>query len=147
MGSEKRVAKRDRKTTVLHGKGRDIRTARVHKEVAKGAGSRTGSRAQENAGNRRMTKNRHRGQTLDSFLKEEGIYDELKAIVTKEAIVWQLQQAMAKKRISKKRMAELMDTSRTQIDRILDPRSGNLTLETLQRAASIVGRELKVELV
>ena len=94
-----------------------------------------------------MKKNQHRGPTLDSFLIEEGLHDELKTIVAKEAIAWQLQQAMKAKHISKKRLAEMMDTSRTQVDRILDPKAGNVTLETLQRAAKIVGRELKVELV
>jgi len=94
-----------------------------------------------------MKKNKHRGPTLDSFLIEEGLHDELKTLVAKEAIAWQLQQAMAKKRISKKRLAELMDTSRTQVNRILDPKAGNVTLETLQRAAKIVGRRLSVELV
>ena len=94
-----------------------------------------------------MKKNKHRGPTLDSFLIEEGLYEELKAIVAKEAIAWQLQEAMKKQHISKKRLAEMMDTSRTQINRILDPKAGNVTLETLQRAAKIVGRELKVELV
>ena len=94
-----------------------------------------------------MKKNKHRGPTLESFLVEEGLHDELKAIVVKEAIAWQLQQAMAKHHISKKKLAEMMDTSRTQINRILDPKAGNVTLETLQRAAKIVGRELRVELV
>ena len=94
-----------------------------------------------------MTKNVHRGPTLDSFLREEGLFDDLKAVVAKEAIAWQLQQAMKKENISKKRLAEMMATRRTQIDRILDPKAGNVTLETLQRAAKIVGRELRVELV
>ncbi len=94
-----------------------------------------------------MKKNKHRGPTLDSFLIEEGLHEELKAIVAKEAIAWQLQQAMKKQHISKKRLAEMMDTSRTQVNRILDPKAGNVTLETLQRAAKIVGRELRVELV
>ncbi|MGQ0484101.1 MAG: helix-turn-helix domain-containing protein [Hyphomicrobiales bacterium] len=92
-------------------------------------------------------KNKHRGPTLESFLIEEGMYDELKAIVAKEAIARQLQQAMKKRNISRKRLAEMMDTSRTQVSRILDPKAGNVTLETLQRAAKIVGRELRVELV
>jgi antitoxin HicB len=94
-----------------------------------------------------MKKNIHRGTTLESFLKEEGIFDEASAIVAKESIAWQLQQAMKKRKITKKQLAELMDTSRTQVDRILDPKAGNVTLETLQRAAKIVGRELRVELV
>jgi antitoxin HicB len=90
---------------------------------------------------------KHRGPTLDSVLKEEGLYDELKSVVVKEAIAWQFQQALAKKRMSKKKLAELMETSRTQVDRLLDPKSGNVTLETLRRAAHVVGRELRVELV
>jgi antitoxin HicB len=94
-----------------------------------------------------MTKNKHRGPTLDSFLKEEGTYDELKSIVAKEAIAFQLEKAMKRKRITKVKLAKLMDTSRTQVDRILDPKSGNVTLETLQRVARIVGKELRVELV
>lgn len=94
-----------------------------------------------------MRANRHRGPTLDSFLREEGVRDEFKAMVAKEAIAWQLQQAMKARGISKKRLAEMMATSRTQVDRILDPKAGNVTLETLQRAARIVGRELRVELV
>ena len=94
-----------------------------------------------------MKNNQHRGPTLESFLEEEGLHEELKAMVAKEAIAWQLQQAMAKQNISKKKLAEMMDTSRTQINRILDPKVGNVTLETLQRAAKIVGRELRVELV
>ena len=94
-----------------------------------------------------MKKSKHRGPSLDAFLIEEGIHEELKAVVAKEAIAWQLQQAMKKQHISKKRLAEMMDTSRTQVNRILDPKAGNVTIETLQRAAKIVGRELRVELV
>ena len=94
-----------------------------------------------------MKMNKHRGPTLESFLIEEGLHEELKAIVAKEAIAWQLQQAMKVQHISKKRLAEMMDTSRTQVNRILNPKAGNVTLETLQRAAKIVGRELRVELV
>ncbi len=94
-----------------------------------------------------MKANKHKGPTLDAFLREESINEELSIIVAKESIAFQLQQAMKKKRISKVKLAELMDTSRTQIDRILDPTSGNITIETLHRVARIVGRELRVELV
>ena len=62
-------------------------------------------------------------------------------------IAWQLAEEMRKKKITKKRMAEMMQTSRAQLDRVLDAESGNTTLETLQRAAKIVGRRLSVELV
>ena len=92
-------------------------------------------------------KNTHRGMSLEAWLAEEGILAELRTIVVKEAISWQLRQIMKKWKITKKQLAELMDTSRTQVDRILDPKAGNATLETLQRAAKIVGRRLNVELV
>jgi antitoxin HicB len=92
-------------------------------------------------------KKRHWGSTLDDFLKDEGIYEEAKAQVAKEMIAWQIAQAMKKKGLTKKRMAELMDTSRTQIDRLLNPRDHNVTLATLEKAAAIVGRKLRLELV
>jgi antitoxin HicB len=68
-------------------------------------------------------------------------------VVEAEAIAWQLERAMKKQKTSKKRLAELMETSRSQIDRILDPTSKNVTIATLKRVAKIVGRELRVELV
>lgn len=92
-------------------------------------------------------KKMHWGSTLDDFLKEEGIYDEAKNRVAKEMIAWRLQQAMKKKGLTKKRMAELMETSRTQVDRLLNPKDHNVTLATLEKAAAIVGRQLRVELV
>ena len=94
-----------------------------------------------------MKANTHRGPTLDSFLKEEGIYDELHAIVTKERLAWQISQQMKKKRLTKVKMAAVMKTSRAQLDRVLDPKSGNVTLSTLQKAANAVGMTLRVELV
>jgi predicted XRE-type DNA-binding protein len=92
-------------------------------------------------------KKRHWGSTLDDFLKDEGIYEEAKTQVAKEMIAWQIAQAMKKKGLTKKRMAELMDTSRTQIDRLLNPRDHNVTLATLEKAAAVVGRRLHLELV
>ena len=72
--------------------------------------------------------------------------ESFQAQAIKEVIAWQLAQAMKNKHISKKRLAELMKTSRTQVDRVLNPRAANVTIETLQRAASIVGRKLRLEL-
>lgn len=89
----------------------------------------------------------HLGSTLDDFLREEGVYEEVTTAAIKEVIAWQLGEEMRKKRITKKRLAELMHTSRAQIDRILDPEKGNVTIETLQRAASLLGRQLRLELV
>jgi antitoxin HicB len=96
-----------------------------------------------------MTKsaNPHWGSTLDDFLEEEGIREEATTAAIKKVIAWQLGEEMKKKQITKKRLAELMHTSRAQIDRILDPEKGNVTIETLQRAASLLGRQLRLELV
>lgn len=91
--------------------------------------------------------NKHWGSTLDNFLKEEGIYEGAKTQVAKEMIAWQIERAMKEKKLTKKRMAELMETSRTQIDRLLNPKDHNVTLATLEKAAAIVGRQLRLELV
>ena len=91
--------------------------------------------------------NPHWGSTLDDFLQEEGIHEEATTAAIKKVIAWQLAEEMKKKSISKKRLAELMHTSRAQIDRILDPDKGNVTIETLQRAAALLGRQLRLELV
>ncbi len=92
--------------------------------------------------------NRHRGSSIDDFLKEEGVLEEFQARAVKEVIAWQLAQAMKDRKLSKRRLlATLMHTSRTQVDRVLDPDAGNVTIETLQRAAAIVGRKVQVELI
>jgi antitoxin HicB len=85
--------------------------------------------------------------TLNDLLAEDGTLEELNAIVAKERLVWLLEKEMKKKRLTKLKMAEAMNTSRAQLDRVLDPKSGNVTLSTLQRAANAVGKTLKVELV
>ena len=96
---------------------------------------------------KRRALNRHKGSSIDDFLKEEGVFEEFQARAVKEAIAWQLAQAMKELKLSKRRLAALMRTSRTQVDRVLDPADGNVTIETLQRAAAIVGRKVQVELV
>jgi antitoxin HicB len=86
--------------------------------------------------------------TLNELLVEDDIYDEANDIVTKERLAWQLSEAMKKKRLTKQRKAEAMQkTSRAQLDRILDPKSGNVTLSTLKKAAKAVGKKLEVRLV
>jgi antitoxin HicB len=89
--------------------------------------------------------NPRRGSTLDAFLEAEGVREVFEAQAIKEVIAWQLTQAMEEKKLSKNRMAQLMKTSRTQLDRLLDPRR-DVTLSTLQRAAEIVGRRVRLEL-
>jgi len=85
--------------------------------------------------------------TLDDFLKEEGRLEEFEAVAIKEVLAWQIAEAMKAQNLSRKRLAEHMKTSRSQISRLLDPKNGNVTLATLQRAAKIVGRTLRLELV
>ena len=92
-------------------------------------------------------KKEHIGSSVEDFLEEEGILEESTARAIKAVIAWQLAEQMKSKRMSKKRLAELMKTSRAQIDRILDPDRGNVTIETLQRAAAFLGRRVRVELV
>ena len=89
---------------------------------------------------------KHLGSSIDDFMKEEGIFDEAQAQAIKEVVAWQLAEAMKDKKISKTRMAALLKTSRTQVDRLLDPEN-DVTLSSLQRAAAVVGRRLTIELV
>jgi antitoxin HicB len=89
---------------------------------------------------------KHMGSSIDDFLKEEGIFEEAQAQAVKEVVAWQLAAAMKKKKISKNKMAMLLKTSRTQVDRILDPKN-DITLGSLQRAAAMVGRRVVIELV
>lgn len=89
---------------------------------------------------------KHVGSSIDDFLKEEGIFEESQAEAIKEVVAWQLGQAMKKKKISKARMATLLKTSRSQVDRLLDPKN-DITLSSLQRAAALVGRRVMIELV
>jgi antitoxin HicB len=89
---------------------------------------------------------KHMGSSIDDFLKEEGIFEEAQAQAVKEVVAWQLAEAMRKQKISKNKLAKLLNTSRTQVDRILDPKN-DITLGSLQRAAAMVGRRVTIELV
>lgn len=89
---------------------------------------------------------KHIGSSLDDFLKEEGIYEETQTLAIKEVVVWQLTEAMEKQSLSKTRLASLLKTSRSQVDRLLDP-TRDVTLSTLQRAAALVGRKVQIELI
>ena len=91
-------------------------------------------------------KNAHWGTSLDEFLGKEGIREPAKAEALTRVVAWQLNQEMARQGITKAVLAERMHTSRAQVDRILKAK-GNVTIETLQRAAALVGRELRLELV
>jgi antitoxin HicB len=83
----------------------------------------------------------------DDFVEQEGRLEEFEAVAVKETLARQIAEAMKAQNLSRKRLAERMKTSRSQISRLLDPKDGNVTIATLQRAARIVGRTLRVELV
>ena len=91
-------------------------------------------------------KNPHWGTTLDTFLSEDGIREAAKTAAVTSVVAWQLTQEMERQGMTKAALAERMHTSRAQVDRILKAK-GNITIETLQRAAALVGRELRLELV
>ena len=86
------------------------------------------------------------GTSIDDFLKGEKLLEKSQAQAIKEVVAWQLARAMKKKKISKSRMAALLKTSRSQVDRILDPKR-DITLASLQRAAALVGQRVVIELV
>jgi hypothetical protein len=92
-------------------------------------------------------KNKNIGSDFDDFLTEETIKDEVEATAIKRVITFQLQQEMKKKHITKTGMAKKMHTSRSAVDRLFDPENDSLTLVTLNKAAHVLGKKLKVQLV
>ncbi len=84
---------------------------------------------------------------LDDFLGEQGTREAFQAVAIKEVLAWQIKQAMELQHLSQARLAKLMGTSRSQVARLLDPADGNVTLATLQRAALMLGRKVRLELV
>jgi DNA-binding Xre family transcriptional regulator len=90
--------------------------------------------------------NRYTGSDFDEFLREEGILEEVTARAHKRLLALQLDEAMEQSRITKTQLAEKLQTSRSQLDRLLDPDNTAVTLDSLERLAHAVGRELKVEL-
>jgi len=87
------------------------------------------------------------GSSFDDFLNEEGILAETEKNATKRVIAFQVKQLMLEKNISKSKMAKEMRTSRSSIDRLLDPSVNSMTLHTLESAASILGKRLHIELI
>ena len=89
----------------------------------------------------------HLGSSLDDFLEEEGLLAEAEAVAVKRVLAFQLAELMVEQQVSKAEMARRMNTSRTAVDRLLNPDSEAATLATLEKAASALGRRLHVELV
>ena len=91
-------------------------------------------------------KNRHIGSSFDEFLDEEGLRADAEATAIKRVIAYQIEMEMKQANLSKTAMAEKMRTSRTALDRLLDPSNASVTLQTLERAALALGKSLKIEL-
>ena len=87
------------------------------------------------------------GGLFEDFLKEQGTYDETTEQAVKRVLAFQLAAAMKEQHISKVEMAKRLETSRSQLDRLLDPSNDGVTLAVLSRAAQVVGRSIKLELV
>lgn len=87
------------------------------------------------------------GALFEDFLKEQGTYDETTEQAVKRVLAFQLATAMKDQHISKVEMAKRLDTSRSQLDRLLDPSNDGVTLAVLSRAAQVVGRSIRLELV
>jgi antitoxin HicB len=87
------------------------------------------------------------GTSLDDWLREEGTYEEVTAVAIKRVLARQIAQEMTNQNLSKSEMAKRMHTSRAALDRLLDPASDAVTLNTLFKAATAVGRQINMELV
>ena len=89
---------------------------------------------------------RNIGSNFDNFLQEENILEEVTAVAVKRVVAFQLAQRMKESKLSKAEMARRMDTSRSSLDRLLDPSNSSVTLQTLQSAVHALGGRLRVEL-
>ena len=91
-------------------------------------------------------KNKSIGSSFDDFLEEEGIAEEVEAGAIKKIIAYQLLEAIEKEQITKTALAVQLETSRAAVNRLLDPENESVTLLTLARAASVLGKKLRFEL-
>ena len=89
---------------------------------------------------------KHIGSNFDDFLKEEKIYEQTQAAAIKRVVAYQIAEEMKKKKLTKTEMASRMKTSRAALERLLDPDNASITLFTLERAASALGKKLSVQL-
>lgn len=95
-------------------------------------------------GKKSRNKDDRSGSTFDSFLEEHGIREEVEAVAIKRVLAWQLERAMREQQKTKQAMARQLRTSRSQLDRLLDPRNTSVTLETITRAARALGKRLVI---
>ena len=90
---------------------------------------------------------KHLGSEFDDFLQEEGLLEDVETVAAKRILAYQLAEAMKEKELSKSAMARRMGTSRSSLDRLLDPRVASVTLSTLQKAARVLGKRVRIEMV
>jgi DNA-binding Xre family transcriptional regulator len=92
-------------------------------------------------------KNKAIGSSFDDFLEDEGIAEEVETGAAKKLIAYQLQAALEDEHISKTELAGRLQTSRAALERLLDPNNDSVTLHTLERAAAVLGKKIRLELV
>jgi antitoxin HicB len=90
---------------------------------------------------------KHIGSDFDDFLREEGLLEEVESVVAKRVLAYQISEAMKEQELSKSAMARRMGTSRSSLDRLLDPDVPSVTLLTLERAARVLGKRVRIERV
>ncbi len=93
-----------------------------------------------------MSTNRHMGSKFDSFLEEEGLLEEAEAVTIKRVIAFELEKIMKEKKLSKSKMASIIQTSRSQFDRLLDPSNTSVTLNTIVKASRAIGKRINISL-
>jgi antitoxin HicB len=93
-----------------------------------------------------MQNKQHIGSNFDDFLKEEGMLAHAEAVAIKRVIAYQIEEEMRRAKVTKIEMAKKMRTSRSSLDRLLDPENASVSLLTLERAAVVLGRKLRIEL-
>ncbi len=88
----------------------------------------------------------HMGTSFDDFLESENLLDACSAVATKRVLAWQLQQEMEKSNVSRSELARRMETSRASVNRLLDPQNPSVNLQTMERAARMLGKRLEIQL-
>ena len=88
----------------------------------------------------------HSGSSFDSFLEEEGIREEVESVAVKRLLARQLEQAMREQQKTKQAMAKELNTSRSQLNRLLDPQNTSVSLETISRAAKVLGKRVSIRI-
>ena len=94
----------------------------------------------------KQIKDVHSGSSFDDFLIEEGLHEEAESAAIKRVLAWQFEQEMGRQNKTKRAMAKELKTSRSQLDRLLDPQNTSVSIETLSRAARVLGKRLVLEI-